>query len=43
MICFVSANLGVAILPANVAKIAHGLVAIPLLETDATQSQYCTN
>ncbi|WP_176414743.1 LysR substrate-binding domain-containing protein [Photorhabdus luminescens] len=38
MICFVSANLGVAILPASVAKIAHDLVAIPLLETGATQS-----
>lgn len=32
MLCFATAGLGVAVLPASVAKISHGLVSIPLAD-----------
>lgn len=36
MLCFIAAGLGVAVLPANVAKVSRDLVAIPLMDTGSS-------
>lgn len=38
MLCFVGAGIGIAILPASAASMAHGLITIPLADKDSSQT-----